>query len=375
MLIVADENIPLVTQAFDHLGEVRSLPGRKLRQADLRGADILLVRSVTRVDRELLDNTPVRFVASATIGKDHLDTDWLDNAGIGWATAPGCNARAVAEWVIAALLVVCERLGRNPTELRAGIVGCGNVGTQVRLLLGALGLDCVVNDPPLAEAGVADNFVSLDDVLDCDFVTLHTPLTLSGPHATRHLIGADQLARLRRGSLLFNSGRGDVVDSKALLENLRAARLHCALDVWENEPNIDPELLALCELGTPHVAGYSYDGRVRGTQMIYQSVCKHLGIQPSWKGVDSLAPPEDAELDLAASDNPIRDAVLHACDIRRDDAELRALAGLTLETRAPWFDSLRKHYPRRREFNCFRVFGASAGTRSGLEKLGFSLDE
>lgn len=373
MLIVADENIPFVTEAFGHLGEVRTLPGRRMQPGDLRDAELLLVRSVTRVNAALLDDSAVRFVASATIGKDHLDTRWLDAAGIGWSTAPGCNARAVAEWVAAALLLVCARNGLDHRELRAGIVGRGNVGQQVRQMLTAMGIECLVNDPPLAEAGVEDDFASLDDILDCDLVSLHTPLTISGPHATRQLIGADQLARLRRGSLLFNSGRGEVVDGRALGEHLAAGRLHAALDVWEGEPNIDPALLALVELGTPHVAGYSYEGRVRGTEMIYRAACEHLGVTPQWQGLATLPPPESATLDLAGCDDPLGAAVRHACDLARDDAELRAISGLAEDVRGPYFDNLRKHYRQRREFASFTLLNSPSGLHATLTDMGFAL--
>jgi len=381
MLIIADENIPLVREAFADLGEVRTLPGRGLRRADLHAAELLLVRSVTRVDAELLAGSAVRFVASATIGRDHLDTDWLDAAGIGWATAPGCNARAVAEWVVAALLRISQGRGLDWRRLRVAVVGYGNVGRRVAGLLGALGLDCQACDPPLAESGEvapAGGFVDLDAALDCDLLSLHTPLTRSGRHPTAGMLGAAELARMRPGSLLFNSGRGAVVDGAALLAELRAGRLHAALDVWPDEPRLDPALLRWVALGTPHIAGYSHEGRVRGTQMIRAAVGAAFSAAADWPGVAALAAPADALLDLRAdgADEAVDAALGHACDVARDDADLRAAmhaAGGDGTARAAAFDGLRRDYRQRREFTAYRVAGAPAAARGTLAALGFSL--
>ncbi len=389
MLIVADENIPLVHEAFADLGEVRTLPGRDLRRADLDGAELLLVRSVTRVDSALLAGSAVRFVASATIGRDHLDSDWLDAAGIGWATAPGCNARAVAEWVIAALLRICHAQRRDWRELRCAVIGYGNVGRRVAELLGALALDCLVCDPPLAESGgvaPAGGFVDLDTALDCDLVSLHTPLSRAGRHPTAGMLGAAELARMRCGSLLFNSGRGAVIDGAALLAELRAGRLHAALDVWPGEPRLDPALLRRVALGTPHIAGYSYEGRVRGTQMIRAAAGAAFGATTDWPGVAALAAPADARLDLRAvgrdagadptADSALRAAVEQACDVARDDADLRAAidaAGADDAARGAAFDGLRRAYRQRREFPAYGVTGAPIAARGALAALGFSL--
>ncbi|HGG60726.1 MAG TPA: 4-phosphoerythronate dehydrogenase [Gammaproteobacteria bacterium] len=374
--IVADENIPHVDEAFSSLGEVMTLPGRSMTRANLRGADILLVRSVTRVDAALLEGTPVRYVASATIGFDHIDHEYLERRGIPWTTAPGCNATAAAEYVAAAICRVA-----SPEQFRGGtvgIVGRGNVGSRVRSRLEALGFRCLVNDPPLEEQGVADDFVSLDQALSADIVTLHTPLTVDDRHPTFHLLNKTRLAQLPDGALLINAARGAVVDNPALLAELRSERIRAVLDCWEGEPAIDTGLLDRVSIGTPHIAGYSLEGRLRGTEMILRAVCEFLGEPPRWRLDDALPDDPPPLIDLRGEPDDIeamKQAVAQAYPIMRDDARLRRMAELPLDERGPWFDHLRKTYPMRREFGHFRV--RSGGQRSALadrlQRLGFQL--
>ena len=226
MKFVMDRNIRAAAETFDRLGEVVRLDGRAIARGDLAHADTLIVRSVTRVDAALLEGTPVRFVGTTTIGTDHLDIPWLERNGIAWASAPGCNADAAAQYTLAMAWLASERLGRELKGMRAGIVGCGNVGSRVRRLFHALGLETVANDPPLEDAGQG-GFVSLGEALDSDIVCLHTPLTRSGPHPTHHLIDADALAQMRPGALLVNAGRGDVIDGDALLRALQSSPDPC----------------------------------------------------------------------------------------------------------------------------------------------------
>ncbi len=273
MKIVADENIPGVEALFGAHGEVRLLPGRAIARQDVRDAEILLVRSVTRVDESLVRDTPVRFVGSATIGTDHLDLAGLRQRGIAVANAPGCNAEAVVDYVIASL----SRARPDWLGETVGIVGCGNVGRRLYRRLRALGVACRCYDPFLTPAAQPD-LCTFPEVLEVGILCLHTPLTREGPHPTHHLFDARTLARLRPGSLLLNAGRGAVVDNGALLEELRAGRIGAVLDVWEGEPAIDPALLQAVALGTPHIAGYSLEGRVRGTLMVYRAWCEWAGL-------------------------------------------------------------------------------------------------
>lgn len=379
MKIVADENIPCVEQAFATLGEVTLVAGRELRPGQVRDADILLVRSVTRVDAGLLEGSRVRFVGSATIGFDHVDRDYLQSHGIGFATAPGSNAVSAAEYVISALLALSERQSFDLVDKRVGIIGCGNVGSRVREKLAALGVECLVNDPPLQEQGGGTDFVGLDDILEADIITLHVPLTHTGRHPTFHLIDEALMARFRPHTLLVNTARGAAIDNRALEQLLAGRRdLSVVLDVWEGEPAIDMALLQQVALGTPHIAGYSLDGKLRGTGMIYRAVCEHFGMAGNWEASENL--PARPLLDLAARGeiDPaacLRKAVFHCYDIRRDDRQLRKMLTLEPAQRPGYFDRLRREYPVRREFSetPIRLGRRQAALRPVLEGLGFDV--
>ena len=377
MKIVADENIPCIEQAFASLGEVSLLPGRGMQAADVRDADVLLVRSVTRVDASLLDNSAVRFVGSATIGFDHVDRDYLRNRGIGFSTAPGSNATSAAEYVISVLMVLSAQQGFELAGKTVGIIGCGNVGSRVRQRLTALGMHCLVNDPPLQAQGVQDDFVQIEAALQADIVTVHVPLERSGVHPTLHLIDAARLRQLAPGAIFINTSRGAVADNQALDVALEHRDdLTVVLDVWENEPAISTRLLQRVALGTPHIAGYSLDGKLRGTEMIYDAVCRHFDRTVQWRAADAVdaAPAyrlaHDAEEDVLAT---LREAVLSVYDVREDDARLRATLALSADERSAAFDSLRKNYPIRREFSESTIRMRQPDSQAGtlLEQLGF----
>ncbi|QLF91956.1 4-phosphoerythronate dehydrogenase PdxB [Pseudomonas sp. ABC1] len=371
MRIVADENIPLVDELFSAFATIERKPGRAIDRSMLQACDALLVRSVTTVDRELLGGSPVRFVGTCTIGTDHLDLDFFRQAGIQWASAPGCNARGVVDYVLGCLLALAEREGKALAERRYGIVGVGQVGGRLLQLLRALGWQVLACDP-LREAREAGDFVSLDEVLEtCDVISLHTPLTREGEAATRHLLDERRLERLLPGTWLINASRGAVVDNQALLRTLRKRPdLQVALDVWEGEPLVDTELAALCRIATPHIAGYSLDGKLRGTWQVYQAFCAAMGIAPR-SHMDDLVPPRQLQslaFDAAA---PAEDVMATLCravyDPRRDDADFRrSLIGDEAQRRAA-FDCLRKAYPPRREIEGLAV-GVRGGS-AGLERL------
>lgn len=377
MKIVADENIPCVREAFSTLGDVKLVHGRGLQPEQVAEADILLVRSVTRVDERLLAGSGVRFVGSATIGFDHVDRAYLAGRGIGFATAPGCNATAAAEYTVSALLVLSERQGFSLAGRSVGIIGCGNVGSRVRARLAALGLQCRVNDPPLQARGAGGDFVTLHDALDCDIVTLHVPLERGGSHPTFHLIDTAALARLNPGAILVNTARGAVTDNAALLATLQARPdLTAVLDVWEGEPEIDLSLLGRVALGTPHIAGYSLDGKLRGTAMIYQAACDFLDMPASWNVQDVLPPATPVDVRAESDTEALaRAAVLGCYDVRDDDERLRRLAGLAVEEQSAYFDRLRREYPVRREFATtpLRQVSMTNEQRQLLTCLGFVL--
>lgn len=383
MIVVADQNIVFAREAFESLGEVRLMRGREMTPAAVRDAALLLVRSVTPVNRALLEGSAVRFVATATIGTDHVDTEHLREAGVAFAAAPGSNANSVAEYITAALLVLARRQG-EPLEGRTiGIVGAGNVGSRVAEKVRALGMRARLNDPPLRRATGDTKYRPLEELMDCDFITLHVPLERGGPDPTWHLAGADFLARMRPEAVLLNSSRGAVVDNGALLKTLRAGRLRAAvLDVWEGEPRIRPALLAEAALATPHIAGYSFDGKVNGTEMIYRAACAFLGRKPEWSRGRCMPPPLVPEIELTARpgapEEALSEAVLKLCPIERDDAALRKLAGLPPADQGPYFDRLRAEYPVRREFQntTVRLRGADSAQRelaARLKGIGFNV--
>ncbi|HLD66348.1 MAG TPA: 4-phosphoerythronate dehydrogenase PdxB [Pseudomonas sp.] len=359
MRILADENIPLLDEFFAGFGEIRRLPGRAIDRAAVKEADLLLVRSVTQVDRALLQGSAVKFVGTCTIGTDHLDLDYFDEAGIAWASAPGCNARGVVDYVLGSLLTLAEDEGLDPATRTYGVVGAGQVGGRLLAVLRGLGWRVLVCDPP-REAAEGGDYASLERVLaECDVISLHTPLTRAGEHPTQHLLDAGRLAQLRPGSWLINASRGAVVDNgalRALLE--RRQDLKAVLDVWEGEPEVDCALAALCRLATPHIGGYSLDGKWRGTAQIYQAFCAHLGRAPTVE-LDELMPaPWLSELGLTAAADPAW-ALATLCravyDPRRDDADFRrSLLGDAAARRAA-FDALRKGYPQRREIDGLQV--------------------
>jgi erythronate-4-phosphate dehydrogenase len=376
--IVADSNIPYAAEACDHLGDVEVVEASELSPERLRDCDALLCRSTRRIDAELLDGTRVRFVATATIGTDHMDFEYLRRRGIATASAPGSNANSVSEYITSVLLVLAEQTGRHLREMTLGVVGVGNVGGRVVRKAEALGITVLQNDPPLRRRTGEDRFRPLDELMDCDVISFHVPLTREGEDATFHMVDAARLGRLRPGAILLNSSRGAVVDEAALHEALDAGRLAAtALDVWEHEPSIDTDLLDKVDLATPHIAGHSFDGKVNGTRMVYEALCRFLGVEPTWDPASALPPPDVPELSLDASgrdeDDVIREAVTALYDVRRDDAALRQTP--RDESRREYFSSLRRNYWPRRAFHHTRVTLAdrSPDLTAALTGLGFRL--
>ena len=368
MRIVIDRNIPGVDTTFAQHGDIEAVDGRSLDRQRLIHADALIIRSVTRVNAALLEDTAVQFVGTATIGTDHLDTSWLEQRGITWASAPGCNSDAAAQYTLAMIWLACERLERNPSDQSVGIIGRGNVGSRLQQLLAVLGISCLANDPPLADSGTS-GLGSLDEALSQDIVCLHVPLTLHGPYPTFRMIDSMQLAKMHDFALLVNTARGDVLDGAALLSQLSIGRLHAALDVWPGEPQLEPVLLKATTVATPHVAGYSMDGKLNGTLMVYEAFCAWLDEPPN----PCVYPDgEVLEMDLHAVKNPISSALQAACFVPRHDSAMRRLIDLAPNDRALMFDRLRRQYPSRRDFRAWQFHGADKNATSTLHKLGFS---
>ena len=356
MKILADENIPFVREAFAQLGEVRTCAGRAMDAAALGDAELLLVRSVTKVGPELLQQSAVRFVGTATAGTDHVDEEYLQQAGIEFASAPGSNAESVAQYVIAGLLAIAEKEGCELRGKTIGIVGVGHVGSRVARNARALGMRVLLNDPPLSRITGDSCFVPLEQLVDADFLTLHVPLNPSGVDRTVHMVDGALLRRMKPTSWLLNTSRGSVVDNSALLAALQqGASAGAVLDVWEGEPHISADLLERVLIGTPHIAGYSFDGKVRGTEMVYASACRFLQRAACWNASESLPAADVPTIQLkgehANQTEVLQQVVKPIYDILADDAQLRELLSLPAERWAKRFDELRKEYPRRREFS------------------------
>lgn len=362
MKILVDANVPGAGACFAPLGELRTMPGRAIDAAALQNVDALVIRSITRLDAAMLDaakalGSPLKFVGTCTIGTDHVDQLALARHDIAFASAPGCNAEAVVDYVLASLLTLAERQGWYLAGRRVGIVGVGNVGGRLYQRLTAMGVDCLACDPPRAEREGSKGFVALDDLIaTCDVICLHTPLVREGAHATYHLLNAARIAALRPGTLLLNAGRGDCLDGQALHRRLsEAADISAVLDVWEGEPHIDPALHEQVTLATPHIAGYSLDGKLRGTHRIYTALCRQLGL-PARVSLDDLLPPPPVSsvmLGDALATGLEPEDLLRLCqrmvyDVRRDhDSLLRESHRLGV---ARGFDFCRANYPLRREF-------------------------
>ncbi|WP_159564876.1 4-phosphoerythronate dehydrogenase PdxB [Budvicia diplopodorum] len=371
MKIVADENMPYAQTLFGQLGDVRLVAGRQLNSSVLADADALMVRSVTKVNQALLAGSKVSFVGTATAGTDHVDDKWLTQQGIGFSGAPGCNAIAVVEYVFSALLMLAERDRFSLKDKTVGIIGVGNVGSRLNARLNALGVNTLLCDPPRARVDSSETFWPLDKLVkEADILTFHTPLYREGQDKTYHMVDADLLSALPEGRILINASRGAVVDNQALLNALEQGKnLSTILDVWEQEPELLLPLLALVDVGTPHIAGYSLEGKARGTTQIYQAFSQHIG-QPKSIELSSLLP--EAEFNRITLNGELDESrlkrLIHLVyDVRRDDAPLRAVAGQPGE-----FDRLRKEYIERREWSSLTVECDNANSQALLQQLGFS---
>ena len=386
MQFVVDEEIPFGREAFSHLGSVTLLPGRAMTREALREAHALIVRSVTKVDATLLADTTVQFVGTATTGVEHIDLEYLTARNIGFAAAPGCNANAVAEYVLTALLVTAHAKGLVLSGKTLGIIGVGRIGSLVAAKAPALGMQTLLHDPPLARATGDRRYRPLSEILQADFVTLHVPLTLDGPDATFHLIGADELAHMATSSILINTARGEVVDNAALLEALTGRTIGGAvMDVWEREPSINWDLLNHVTLGTPHVAGYSSDAKINGTVMLYHACCRFWEIEPAW------TPPPDLPATLAPGTLPhvavdatgkdfqslAHEMITTLYDLPGDHARMRDVLAVPEPLRPAAFDQLRRDYPHRREFavSPISIKGGDRNLFARLQALGIHANE
>lgn len=375
MLIIADENIPFVSDAFSSFGEVRLVAGRALTREQLSGADILLVRSVTSVDEILLDGTSVQFVATATVGTDHIDTRYLQKRDIGFAYAPGSNAESVAEYLITALIVLKQKYCIALDTMILGIVGVGNIGSRIKRYAAALGMKTVCCDPPLHRTTGSSEFVPFDFLMQSsDIITFHVPLVTEGGDRTVHLVDETFFSAICPGTFLINTSRGDVIDEAALIRN-RHRLGGLVLDVWNHEPTINKQLCVQSDIATPHIAGYSYDGKVRGTEAIYRAACTYFSVPALWKPENTITPAKKILTIAAEETDPVAALILQAYPIMEDDARLRFITSPECREIGAYFDGLRKKYPKRLEFSHFAIdtTGLTDDVVRQLYGLGFSI--
>lgn len=366
--IICDRNQPQVEDAFGRLGEVVTLPFSQITREALRGADALICRSTVKVNAALLEGTPVKFVGTCTIGTDHVDEAYLRARGIGFAAAPGCNANSVSEYILAAILNFSVARDWPLRGKTVGIVGVGNVGKLLAPKAEALGLRVLLNDPPRAEAEGSAGFTPLPQLLDeSDIVTLHVPLEKGGAHPTFEMADAAFFARMKPGALFLNAARGKAVREEALLAALQAGKIGGAvLDVFYNEPTIPPELHDALFLATPHIAGHSFDGKVVGTQMIFDAMCRHFGVAQSWDYHPGMPEPEVDIIEMEPSGYNEADLLrlVEPCyNILRDDRTLRADPGC--------FAHYRQEYPLRLEFSHTQVVTTDPKWCQIASRLGF----
>lgn len=374
MKIVIDNKIPFSRGVFEPYADVGYLPGRETTAEVVRDADAIITRTRTRCNAELLAGSSVKVIATATIGFDHIDTQWCEANGIIWRNAPGCNSWSVKQYIASLLVVLCQKHGLRFEDVTLGIVGVGNVGRKVADAARAMGMKVLLNDPPRARAEGPDGFVSLDEIIrDSDIVTVHVPLSREGEDATWHLFDETMLARLGRHQILVNASRGPVVDNRALKAALKAGSLRGAvLDTWEGEPDLDPELVDLLDITTAHIAGYSADGKANGTVASVHAVAEVLGLPLTDWAPESIPAPEQAldfTIDAAGRSRQevLSEAILHTYDVMYDSDQLRA----HLDS----FEKLRGDYQIRREFTAFTLHlqNASDDIAEALKELGFKI--
>jgi len=383
--IVADNKIPFLKGVLEPFADVVYLPGAKITSADVADADAIFTRTRTHCNEALLHESSVRLIVTATIGYDHIDTDYCEANGIRWVNAPGCNSSSVQQYITATLLAAAKENNLNLSDMTLGVIGVGNVGSKVAKAGAALGMRVLLNDPPRAEKEGHEMFTSLNELLEqSDIVTCHTPLTKEGPYPTYHLSSSDFFNRMKDGAIYINSARGAVTDTAALKQavcspviagstrNLPKLSAYI-LDVWEGEPNLDLDLLQNALIGTPHIAGYSSDGKANGTAVCVREFCRFFGLDilSDWYPDTIPAPhvPTDIRIDCAGKTEQqvFYEAVTHTYPIWEDSLRLK---------HTPFdFEQQRGDYWIRREFGCFtlRLENPTEKMVEGLGALGFKV--
>ncbi len=374
MKIIADSKIPFLKGVFEPYGVVvEYYAGNEIAPEVVKDADALIVRTRTRCDKSLLQGSSVKFIATATIGFDHIDTDFCAKNGIVWKNAPGCNSTSVMQYVASALIRLSIKYNLNFAETTLGIVGVGNVGSKVARMASELGMKVMLNDPPRAREEGKEKFVSLDEMAGkADIITFHVPLIKGGADNTFHLFNETLVSKIKPEAIIINTARGEVISGKILKRALKEKRIKAAvLDVWENEPAVDTDLLSLVDIATPHIAGYSLDGKVNGTAMSVNAVSEFFNLKLKNWYPQEIPCPKNTTIELDCSGFTLQQivgkAILFTYDVLHDDNRFR-------ET-VTSFEFQRNNYPVRREFGTFKVKLANADSRqyNVLKELGFKV--
>jgi erythronate-4-phosphate dehydrogenase len=373
MKIIADKKIPFLKGVLEPFADIEYHNGSEISKEVIHDADALIVRTRTKCDEALLGGTKVKFIATATIGFDHIDIDYCKRSGIRWTNAPGCNSGSVMQYITFVLLYYAREKSIDLMDRVLGVIGVGNVGRKIVRLAEILDMQVVLNDPPRERIEGPCGFVSLGGILrEADIISLHVPLALTGTDKTFHLVDERFLDKMNPGTLLINSSRGEVIDSEKLKQFLISGKPESVvLDVWENEPRIDPELLDKAFYGTPHIAGYSSDGKANGTKMSVQALSRYfnLGID-EWEP-DNMPEPNVNDLYCNGLNKSFQaiatDLVFQCYDFLQDEKELKKDPAK--------FEWIRGNYPIRREFGAFKVNAEnlSSDFKSRLRNLGFRI--
>lgn len=373
--IVADDKIPFLKGALDSFANVTYMPGKQINRDALINADALLVRTRTRCNAELLEGTPVKFIASATIGFDHIDTVYCREKKIEWTNAAGCNSSSVQQYIASAIMRIASESDSDLREMTLGIIGVGNVGSKVEKLARLMGMNVLLNDPPRERKEGGINFVSLDRILrESDIISLHVPLNMDGEDKTWHMLDNESINKIRDRGWLINSSRGEVIETEALKNAVTNDKLSgVIIDVWEKEPEIDIPLMHMSFLATPHIAGYSSDGKANGTAMAVRALGKWFNFPLDGWFPGNIPQPSDPVLSIEGADKGdleiVKKAILHSYNIMEDDVKLRFDPS--------HFEKIREEYPVRREFSAYSVKlnGGSQNAARMLTDLGFIVQQ
>ncbi|MGC9471638.1 MAG: 4-phosphoerythronate dehydrogenase [Bacteroidales bacterium] len=369
--ITADEQIPFLRNVLEPYASIQYLPGNLIRQKHLKKTDALVIRTRTRCNQSLLEGTPIRFIATATIGFDHIDTEYCSRNGIAWANAPGCNASSVMQYMASVLAYLQQHEGFSLREQVLGIIGVGHVGKKVQQLAALLGIRVLLYDPPRARTEGRQGFSTLDEIYEkVTVLSFHVPLNREGPDKTYHMGNAEFFRRMHHPFILINTARGEVLETRGVLNAMESGKIKAVvLDVWENEPDVDASLLKKALIATPHIAGYSTEGKANGTAMSVRSLARYFGLPlENWyprplpePGNRDIFPEGKHEAEILSS------ALLKAYPVQEDSQKLKNDPGS--------FEQLRDHYPVRREYGAYRIHipHHHTGFKKKLSTLGFEI--